>query len=34
MYAFVLPVGGKGTRVSQLTNGKSKAELMITKKKK
>ena len=34
MYAFVLPVGGKGTRVSQLTNGKSKAELMITKNKK
>ena len=31
MFAFVIPVGGKGTRVSKLTNGKAKAEINISK---
>ena len=33
-FAFVVLVGGRGTRVSKLLKGKSKPELNITKKKK
>lgn len=33
MYATVIPVGGEGNRVSNITNGKSKAELLLYKNK-
>ncbi len=34
MFAIVIPVGGKGSRVSKLTNGNSKTEIEILKNKK
>ena len=34
MYAIVIMVGGKGTRVKNLLNGKSKSEIEIFPKKK